>query len=317
MNTIRKPVSVMALQGRQPGGSSRQGFTLIELLVVIAIIAILAALLLPALAKAKTKAHGIYCMNNTRQLMLAMIQYTHDYTDFYPPNPDDGNTTAYCNWVGGDAGIGGGNEYDPNILKDPTRSLLASYQGASVSIYHCPADIRKPGFPNGLTAADPTLKGTKISNARSVAMSQAVGSNPYKGGKGPVDGPWLDGNHNHTANKTWYTFGKAVDMVRPGPANTFTILDENKYSINDGGFGTVGPNQTPLYEMIDWPGVYHNGACGIGFGDGHSEIHRWKDGRTYLTVNASGQPIHAGSQDIWWLAVKTTALVKGPDFGVR
>ena len=148
-------------------------------------------------------------------------------------------------------------------------------------------------------------------------MSQAVGTNPYKGGKAPVDGPWLDGNHSHTANKTWYTFGKSSDMVRPGPANTLTILDENKYSINDGGFGTVGPKQPPDYHMVDWPGVYHNGACGIAFGDGHSEIHRWRDGRTYLNSLAGSVPNQNGNQDIWWLSVKTTALIKGPDFGVQ
>jgi prepilin-type N-terminal cleavage/methylation domain-containing protein len=108
MNTVRKPVSGAKPQEPQPGGTSRQGFTLIELLVVIAIIAILAALLLPALAKAKTKAQGTYCMNNTHQLMLAMILYTQDYTDFFPPNYDDGNTIQYYNWVGGQAGIGGG-----------------------------------------------------------------------------------------------------------------------------------------------------------------------------------------------------------------
>lgn len=293
------------------------GFTLIELLVVIAIIAILAAMLLPALSKSKTKAQGIYCMNNTHQLMLAITLYANEFTDFLPPNPDDGNTTPNYNWVGGSAGIGGGNEYDPNILRDPSRSLLAPYQGNNVSIYHCPADNRPPGLANGFSASDPTLKGKRISNARSVAMSQAVGTNPYRRGTVAVDGPWLDGNHSHVANQKWFTFGKLGNMLRPGPANTFVLVDENKFSINDGGFATVGPDVTPNYKMVDWPGIYHNGACGFAFGDGHSEIRKWKDPRTYLTVAATSVPSQAGNQDIWWMSVKTTALIKGPGFGAQ
>ena len=292
----------------------KKGFTLIELLVVIAIIAILAAMLLPALSKAKVKTQGVYCMNNTHQLMLAIMLYTHDFTDFFPPNPDDGNTTPGYNWVGGSAGIGGGNEYDPNILKDPSRSLLAAYQGKNVSIYHCPGDTRPPGSPNGFSAADPTLRGTKISNARSVSMSQAVGTNPYRRGNVAVDGPWLDGNHSHALNQKWYTYGKTSQLVRPGAANTIVLVDENKYSINDGGFATVGPNITPNYRMVDWPGIYHSGACGFAFADGHSEIHKWKDSRTYLTSNASSVPTQTGNQDIWWMSVKSSALIKGPDF---
>jgi prepilin-type N-terminal cleavage/methylation domain-containing protein len=310
MNRDTKPVSGRGVP------QSRRAFTLIELLVVIAIIAILAALLLPALARAKSKAQNVYCMNNTKQLMLAMTIYTQDYTDFFPPNYDDGNSTPYYNWVGGQAGVGGANEFDPDILKDVTRSLLAPYQGKSISIYHCPADNRPAGIANGMSANDPALKGTKIPNARSVSMSQAVGTDPYKGARVPVAGPWLTGGSQNYNQKQWYTFGKTSSMLRPGPSGTFTILDEDKNSINDGGFATVGPRDPPLYQIIDWPSTAHAGACGIAFGDNHSEIHKWKDKRTVLNQGGytATQP---GNQDIWWLSVKTTALINGPTFGVR
>jgi hypothetical protein len=148
-------------------------------------------------------------------------------------------------------------------------------------------------------------------------MSQAVGTRPeppYRG-KSPVTGPWLDGDHN-TANdyQTWYTFGKASDFQRPGPSMTFVLVDEDANSLNDAAFATVGPKATPLYSMIDWPGTYHNMACGFAFADTHSEIHKWKDGRTKVPKSGVGIAAQNKSRDIWWMSVHTTTLINGADF---
>ena len=150
----------------------RRAFTLIELLVVIAIIAILAAMLMPVLSRAKQRAQGASCLNNGKQLMLALHLYANENNDFYPPNPDDGNTDAGYNWCGGSAGIGGPQEFDPDVLLDPKRSLLIKYLGQDPKLFKCPADLRT-GVYQG---ANPSLIGQIVPAARTFSMSQAVGT---------------------------------------------------------------------------------------------------------------------------------------------
>ena len=295
----------------------KAGFTLIELLVVIAIIAILAGLLLPALAKAKTKAQNIYCMNDTKQLMLSIHLYAFDNSDYYPPNPDDGNTVPGHNWCAGQAGRGGGQEFNTDVLRDPTRTLVAPYIGNNVAVFKCPADKRIGTYQG----SDPNLKGTKVPAARTISMSQAVGTicptfNSRSGHGGSptlsINGLWLDNNHSNRRDSPWRTYGKTSDAGDPGPAQLWVLLDEDDASLNDAGFA-VGMVRA---EWIDWPGVYHNMACGFAFADGHSEIHKWKDGRTKMPGWGTRNPnpsrkLVPGSIDWLWLRERTSAHISG------
>jgi len=286
---------------RQPG------FTLIELLVVIAIIAVLAALLLPAISKTKQKAQGVLCLNAGKQIMLAIVGYGDDNNDFFPPNPDDGNTLPGYNWCSGNAAIGQPDEFHPDLLKDPARNLLTSYLSGNTSLFHCPGDKRM-GLYQG---SDPAMIGKTIPAARTFSMNQAVGTidlgydagGPHSGAPTlAVNAPWLNNAHSHRRDSPWMTYGKFTSLTRPGPAMTWVLLDEDPVHINDAAFafGMERP------QWFDVPGTYHNSGCGFAFADGHSEAHKWrmsgqKQGWGFVVTDV------ADRQDWEWMKERTSA----------
>ena len=285
----------------------RRAFTLIELLVVIAIIAILAAMLMPALSRAKQQAQGALCLNNGKQLMLAIHLYASDNNSFYPPNPDDGNTDPGYNWCGGSAGIGGPQEFDPDVLLDPTRSLLIKYLGFNAKLFKCPADRRRGPYQG----TNSSLIGQIVPAARTFSMSQAVGTiDPgfaadYSSHSGvpnlPVTGPWLTGVlHENLPNNPWRTFGKISDAGPPSPSGLWVFLDEDASGLNDAAFAVIMVGA----QWMDLPGTYHNFGCGFAFADGHSETHHWQ----YHGQKELGDISDPKDEADWnWLTAHTSA----------
>ena len=279
--------------------------------MVIAIIGILASMLFPTLSKSKQKAQGIVCMNQGKQLILAMTMYTHDYRDLFPPNPDDGNTIPGHNWVSGNAGIGGNCQFNPDVLKDEKLSLLYAYLKGDISVFHCPSD-RRMGRYQG---KDPSLIGQIVPAARTFSMNQAVGTicpgydaedssrRKHAGVPNlPVNGPWLNNMMTHRRNAPWFTYGKLSTITAPGSSGLWVFLDEDESGLNDAAFA-FGMERPVWYDI---PGAYHDFGCGFAFADGHSETHRWA---SRIDKNGQGSPIKdpLDNRDWNWMRERTSA----------
>jgi prepilin-type N-terminal cleavage/methylation domain-containing protein/prepilin-type processing-associated H-X9-DG protein len=223
--------------------SAALGFTLIELLVVIAIIAILAAMLLPALSGAKTRAHIIACMSNAKQLQIAYELYSTDNGSRLMDNSVSGVASPGDKaWIKGNV-----QEATTDYADHPSKGVLWLYN-KSAAIYKCPASR---AFLNGVG------RSVRIAHNRSYSVSVWLGSNLDEGSTSLVG-----------------LIAKKGSTIR-NPSATSVFIEENQICIDN---GAIGFNRTNDNLGLVWnlPTARHNNGCSFSFLDGHAETFRWK-----------------------------------------
>ena len=215
-----------------------RGFTLIELLVVIAIIAILAALLLPALSTAKAKAKAVGCTNNMRQLSLAWRMYADDNNGTLVPNlPQPGNGTSWVTWSNGT---------NQNQATGISQGRLFPYV-LNTTVYGCPGD---PPQTNGTARLSHSMNGWMGSRTMN------LNGESYNG-------------------ESYRTFVREAEIANAGGASRFWVMaDEDISTLDDGWFQVTMDDSKPFSSF---PGIQHQRGGAMTFADGHTQIFRLHD----------------------------------------